>query len=143
MERINRLEMYSEIVNVVSKRSLCPRKKVGGILIKEKRVIAMGYNGTLPNVSPLEGIDEEGKSKTIHAEANIISFCAKHGIPTDGCTLFITLSPCEKCAELITQAGITKVIYKEQYRDTTGLEILEKQGIVCHQYLKLSERDTN
>lgn len=143
MERINRLEMYSEIVNVVSKRSLCPRKKVGGILIKEKRVIAMGYNGTLPNISPLEGIDEEGKSKTIHAEANIISFCAKHGIPTDGCTLFITLSPCEKCAELITQAGIANVIYKEQYRDTTGLEILEKQGIVCHQYSKLSRKDTN
>ncbi|MAO08044.1 MAG: CMP deaminase [Alteromonas sp.] len=136
--RISRENMFIEILQTISKRSTCPRKQVGAILVKENRVIAMGYNGVLPGVKPEEGIDHiTGVSKTVHAEANIISFCAKHGIATADSELYITLSPCVKCAELIVQAGINKVNYIEQYRDTSGLELLTKQNIqICQVSLK-------
>ncbi len=138
IKRISREGMFIELLQTISKRSSCPRKQVGAILVKENRVIAMGYNGVLPGVDPIDGIDPiTGASKTVHAEANIIAFCAKHGIATEGSELYITLSPCVKCSELITQAGIVKVNYIEPYRDISGLEILRKQNIkICQVSLK-------
>ena len=136
MERISRIAMYFEIVEANAKRSLCMRNKVGAILVRDNRVVAMGYNGTLPNVDPSVGLNKDGSSNTVHAEANLIAYCAKHGIPTNGCSLYISISPCNKCAELIVQAGIDEVIYKEEYRITTGIEILINQEVSCHQYTK-------
>jgi len=136
MERISRIDMFFEMVDTNSRRSTCPRHKVGAVLARDNRVIAMGYNGTLPNIDPLEGLNEDGSSNTVHAEANLISYCAKHGIATKGCTLYISLSPCYKCAELIVQSGIRHIIFKDAYRLTKGIEILKRQGIVCHQHIK-------
>lgn len=132
-ERITRTEMYGEIVKTISRRSTCIRKNVGAILVKDKRIVAMGYNGVLPGVDPEYGIDPVTReSKTIHAEANIIAYCAKNGISTNGCKMYITLSPCKKCAELITQSGITEVHYWEKYRCEEGINTLINQKIkVC------------
>ena len=66
---------------------------------------------------------------TLHAEQNIISFCAKNGIPTEGTTMYITLSPCKTCAKLIKQCGIKEVVYNEEYRDTSGIEFLKSVGV--------------
>lgn len=129
MERINRQEMFMEIAQVVSKRSTCSRKQVGCVLVKDNRVVCIGYNGVLPNMPEEMGLDEEGHSHTVHAEANVIAFCAKNGIPTDGCILYTTLSPCEKCAELLIQAGIIEVFFGEYYRNTTGIELLLTNNI--------------
>ena len=74
------------------------------------------------------------KDTTIHAERNIIAYCAKHGIATKGCTMYITLSPCEGCAVLMAQAGITKVLYKEKYKDISGIKILKDAGITVRQF---------
>lgn len=120
--------MFMEIAQVVSKRSTCNRKHVGAVLIKDNRVIAIGYNGVLPGTNPDEGIDAEGNSKTVHAEANIIAFCAKHGISTQGAELYITLSPCVKCSELIMQAGIKTVCYLEPYRNDEGIQLIRKNN---------------
>lgn len=128
--------MFIEIAEIISKRSICSRKKVGAVLIKNNRIIATGYNGTLPHVDNEYALDKDGKSRTVHAEANIISFCARNGISTEGCTIYVTLSPCEKCAEMMVQAGISKVLYLEEYRDTTGVEVLKSQDIVCRQIIK-------
>jgi dCMP deaminase len=128
MERITREKLFNDIVYLVSLRSTCPKKKVGAILIKDNRIIAMGYNGVLPNMDHSKGIDEDGITHTVHAEANIIAFCAKEGIPTKGTTLMTTLSPCEKCAELIIQSGIKEVIFLEQYRIDTA-EMLKNNGV--------------
>lgn len=135
MARIDRDDMFMEMALIASKRSECKRKKVGAILTLENRIICMGYNGVLPGVDPKEGLDEDGISHTVHAEANIISFCAKKGIATEGATLYITLSPCEKCAELIVQSGIKKVLFHELYRITDGIHILNENKIksfLCH-----------
>lgn len=133
MSRITREEFYKEAALLISRRSSCLKRPVGAILLIDNRIIAQGYNGVLPGVDPLEGIDEDGITHTVHAEANIIAFCAKHGISTNGATIYITLSPCEKCAELIVQSGIMKVFYIEEYRDLTGIDILLEQGIKVKQ----------
>ena len=128
-ERISREELYKEAALLISRRSSCLIRPVGAILVKDNRIIAQGYNGVLPGVKPEEGLDEDGNTHTVHAEANLITFCAKHGIATNGSTMYVTLSPCEKCAELIVQAGISNVYYLELYRNTIGLDILTNQGI--------------
>ena len=124
--------------------SYAVRAKVGSVLVKDCRIVATGWNGTpagfdncceqkvkkqsyfdtLINPSGLET-----KSDVIHSEANIIYFCAKHGIKTEGAVLYLTLSPCANCALAIVQAGIKSVSYNEAYRDISGIELLCKSGV--------------
>jgi len=68
---------------------------------------------------------------TVHAEQNVITFAAKNGISTKDTTLYITLSPCKTCAKLIVQAGISRVVYKNDYRDNEGIEFLKKCKVKC------------
>lgn len=81
----------------------------------------------------------QGKGETtsefvIHAEQNAISYCAKHGIPIDGTTLYMTLSPCKTCAKMIAACGIVRVVYKSIYRDDGGIQYLEKCNIKTEKY---------
>jgi len=73
-------------------------------------------------------------SKVIHAEANAILFAAKEGIPLKGTTLYVTLSPCSECSKMIIQSGIKRVVYIEEYRETSGLELMKKCGIKVEQF---------
>ena len=134
LERISREQMFMDIAKTVSKRSTCTRKQVGCVLVLENRVIAIGYNGVLPGRPEEEGLDEEGVSHTVHAEANVIAFCAKLGIPTNNCSIYVTLQPCEKCAELIIQSGIKEVVYLEEYRCDKGITLLDKNNIKIRKY---------
>lgn len=127
--RITRENLFIGIAKLVSQRSTCKRKQVGCVLVKDNRVVAMGYNGVLPGIPDELGLDNEGNSRTVHAEANAIAFCAKNGIITDGCIIYSTLQPCEKCAELIIQSGILEVYYIDEYRDITGLNVLKANNI--------------
>lgn len=119
---------------LASENSYAVRAKVGAVLVMDGRIIASGWNGTVRGQSNIcECIAEDGTLKTlntvIHAEQNIISFCAKNGIGTDDTTIYITLSPCSTCALLLIQAGISRVVYLEDYRDSSGLEILHQSNI--------------
>lgn len=110
--------------------SHCHRKKVGAIIVKDRMIISDGYNGTPTGFeNPCE--DEEGYTKwyVLHAEANAILKVANSTQSCKGATLYITLSPCQQCSKLIHQAGIKKVVYANKYKDTTGLEFLEKAGV--------------
>ena len=93
-------------------------------------IISDGYNGT---PSGFENIceDENGVTKpyVLHAEANAISKVAKSGNSSEGSTLYVTASPCIECAKLIIQAGITRVVYKDEYRLTDGVDLLKRAGI--------------
>jgi len=71
---------------------------------------------------------------TVHAEQNIITFCAKNGIPTNGTTLYITTSPCKQCAKLIAQSGIKSVVYDEEYKDKSGINFLKEVGVNTSKY---------
>ena len=110
--------------------SYCKRKQVGALIVKNRMIISDGYNGT---PSGFENIceDEDYKTKwyVLHAEANAILKVAASTQSCQGATLYITLSPCKECSKLIHQSGILRVVYAQQYKDTTGLEFLQKAGV--------------
>jgi len=112
--------------SIFSQQSYCTRLKVGAVLAKSGRILATGYNGTisgLPNTCECE--DGTTSDFTLHAEQNIIAFCAANGIATRDTTLYLTHSPCKQCSKLIAQSGIQEVVYSTPYRDTEGLDFLQ------------------
>ena len=125
---------YLEMAEVWAQNSYCKRRKVGALLVKDRTIISDGYNGT---PSGFENVceDENGVTKpyVLHAEANAITKVAKSGDSTAGATLFVTASPCAECAKLIIQAGIRRVVYRDAYRLTDGIDLLERAGIEVEQ----------
>ena len=131
-------EYFMRIAEETAKLSFANRTKVGAILVKDNRAIAQGHNGQPVNFDNCcENVLPDGtlqtKETVIHAEANAIYFCAKNGISTNGTTLYISMSPCVKCALAIIQAGITRVFYRDEYRDRSGIDFLRKNNIICEQ----------
>mgnify|MGYP004420866047 CR=1 FL=1 len=121
---------YLRMARIWAENSYCQRRKVGALVVKEKMIISDGYNGT---PSGFENVceDENGVTKpyVLHAEANAITKVAKSGNSSDGATLYVTASPCIECSKLIIQAGIKRVVYKDEYRLTDGVDLLRKAGI--------------
>jgi dCMP deaminase len=134
---------YLEMATVWGKNSYCKRRQVGAIIVKDRMIISDGYNGT---PSGFENVceDEQGLTKpyVLHAEANAITKVAKSNNSSEGSTLYITTSPCMECAKLIIQAGITRVVYSNQYRVTDGIQLLRRAGIeVTH--INIDPQNTN
>jgi dCMP deaminase len=123
---------YLEMAQIWSELSHAKRTKVGAILVKDNTIIADGYNGT-PQGFENECEDQQNTTKwyVLHAEANAILKVARSTQSSQDSTLYVTLSPCKECAKLIVQAGIKRVLYISEYRDTTGVEFLQKTGIDC------------
>ena len=121
---------YMEMAAVWAKNSYCKRRQVGALIVKDRMIISDGYNGT---PSGFESIceDESGATKpyVLHAEANAITKVAKSGNSSEGATLYVTAAPCIECSKLIIQAGIRRVVYKDEYRLTDGIDLLRKAGI--------------
>ncbi|MEO0038885.1 MAG: hypothetical protein RIQ59_2096 [Bacteroidota bacterium] len=121
---------YLRIAAEWSKLSYCKRKQVGAIIVRDKMIISDGYNGT---PSGFENCceNEEGLTQwyVLHAEANAILKVARSTQTCDNATLYITLSPCKECSKLIHQSGIKRVVYKDAYKDTSGIDFLVKAGI--------------
>ena len=125
---------YLEMAAVWAKNSYCTRRQVGALLVKDRMIISDGYNGTpagFENVCE----DENGVTKpyVLHAEANAITKVAKSGNSSEGATLFVTASPCAECAKLIIQSGIKRVVYRDAYRLTDGIDLLARAGIEVEQ----------
>ena len=121
---------YMKMALEWAKLSHCERKKVGALIVKDNMIISDGYNGTpsgFENICEMES--GETKWHVLHAEANAILKCAKHGQSCQGADLFLTLSPCKDCSKLIHQAGIKRIIYYKAYKDYTGLEFLQQAGV--------------
>lgn len=125
---------YLRIAKEWGKLSFCERKKVGALIVKDRMIISDGFNGT-PTGFDNYCEDEEGYTKwfVLHAEANAILKVASSTQSCKGATLYITLSPCKECSKLIHQAGIIRVVYKNGYKDDSGLRFLEKAGIIVQQ----------
>ena len=127
-------ERYLEMAQVWAKNSYCKRRQVGALLVKDRMIISDGYNGT-PSGFENQCEDENDVTKpyVLHAEANAITKVAKSGNSSDGATLYVTASPCMECAKLIIQAGIRRVVYKDLYRITDGIDLLKSAGVECEQ----------
>ena len=123
-------QSYIEMAGVWARNSYCKRRQVGALLVKDRMIISDGYNGT---PSGFENIceDESGATKpyVLHAEANAITKVAQSGNSSKGATLYVTASPCMECAKLIIQSGIRRVVYRDEYRLTDGIDLLRKAGI--------------
>lgn len=159
MEKYDKILMETAIL--WTSMSKCTRRKVCAVVAKDGRPIVNGYNGTVsgkPNTCEetctrcngtgvLNVMGEcgetcdvcDGKGKvtnkfTLHAEQNAISYAAKNGISLDGCTMYITTSPCPDCSKLIAQSGINRVVYSDTYSDTSGIEFLKELGVDVKYY---------
>ena len=121
---------YLRMASEWGKLSHCIRKQVGAIIVKDRMIISDGYNGS-PTGFDNYCEDEEGYTKwyVLHAEANAILKVAASTQSCEGSTLYITLSPCKECSKLVHQSGIKRVVYKEGYKDDSGIKFLEKAGI--------------
>jgi dCMP deaminase len=135
--------------HLFAERATCKRGKVGAVLVKDDRIISTGYNGAPPGMPHCTDVGcdelilfekipgilmpqfepvELGCQRTIHAEANVLLYAARHGIPTEGAHLYCTYSPCERCALLLANAGIKKLIYDKPYR-ATPWQLIKELGI--------------
>ena len=123
-------DKYMDMAAIWASNSYCKRRQVGALLVKDRMIISDGYNGT---PSGFENVceDENGVTKpyVLHAEANAISKVAKSGNSADGATLYVTASPCMECAKLIIQSGIRRVVYRDEYRLTDGIDLLRRAGV--------------
>lgn len=131
-------KVYMKMAIVLSQLSFAEKHKVGCVIVSEDgQIISQGYNGTPSGrdnkceytVESTEGLRLVTKREVLHAESNAIIKCAKWHASTDGATLYTTLSPCFDCSKMIIQAGIKRVVYKEVYHDTEGLDLLNDVGI--------------
>ena len=130
---------YMQTAQTFAELSHARRLKVGAIVVKEDRIISIGYNG-MPagwdNNCEEETRYEDGgvllktKSEVLHAETNAIAKLAKSNDSGNGATMFITHSPCIECAKLIYQSGINHVMYMQNYRDDAGIQFLTKSGVI-------------
>lgn len=122
---------YIEMASIWARNSYCKRRQVGALLVKDKMIISDGYNGT---PSGFENLceDENGITKpyVLHAEANAITKVAKSGNSSEDSTLYVTASPCIECAKLIIQSGIKRVVYRDEYRLTDGVDLLRRAGVI-------------
>ena len=131
VDKQQRYDMYfTHKAQLAAAMSFAKRLQVGAILVRDKRSLMDGWNGTITGqANECELEDGTTSEFVLHAEQNLLMSCAKYGIPTAGATLYITHSPCKTCSKLIAQAGISEVVYSTDYRDTEGLDFLRACAI--------------
>ncbi len=134
---------FLDITLDVSKRSTCLRAQVGAIIVKDKRILTTGYNGApkgLPHCLD-EGCEilDGHCVRSLHAEQNALMQAAQYGVPLEGGTIYTTHQPCQVCAKMIINAGLTRVVYAGQYPDKLAMKYLRLAGIQVD-HIDLGER---
>jgi dCMP deaminase len=126
-------DYFMRIAGEVATRATCDRKHVGAVIVRDKTILSTGYNGSLRG---LEHCDEAGHLmedgdcvRTVHAEANAILQAAKNGVRIEGGAIYTTASPCWPCFKLIANAGLTRIVFAEFYRDQRIFEFATRLGI--------------
>lgn len=121
---------YLRMAQEWAKLSHCKRRKVGALIVKDRMIISDGYNGT-PSGFKNVCEDENGLTHwyVLHAEANAILKVASSTQSCKNATLYITMSPCKDCSKLIHQAGITRVVYRDAYKDLSGIDFLKLANV--------------
>ena len=142
------IDAYMDVAERFSKLSSAKRLQVGAIVVKNERIISIGYNGMpsgwdndceyeevhpYSDIEPGQQLEKTGHLKTkpevLHAESNAIAKLARSSESGEGAAIFITHAPCMECAKLIYQSGIATVYYKNEYRSTQGIKFLERSNI--------------
>lgn len=126
-------QYFMNIAHQVARRSTCERAQVGAVIVRNKRILTTGYNGSprnLPHCTEVGCLMDNGHCiRTLHAEQNAIIQAALHGVITEGATIYVTHQPCFICAKTIINAGISEIVYDKEYRDDRSLDFLQQAGI--------------
>ncbi|WP_314406897.1 ComE operon protein 2 [uncultured Gemella sp.] len=135
MQRISWDEYFMAQSHLLSLRSTCSRLSVGATIVKDKRIVSGGYNGSIKGDEHCIDVGckvVDGHCvRTIHAEINAILQCSKFGVGTEGATIYVTHFPCLNCTKSIIQAGIKEICYANDYRNNEyARELLEKSGVI-------------
>ena len=130
-----------DITSLVARRSTCMRRQVGALMVKEKNILATGYNGTPSGITHCDVTgclreqlnipsgERHELCRGLHAEQNAIIQAARHGVNISDSVLYCTNSPCIICTKMLINAGIRKVVYLQGYSDSLSLEMLDEAGI--------------
>jgi len=139
-----------DIARLVARRSTCLRRKVGAVMVKEKNILATGYNGTPSGIThcaetgclreqlKVPSGERHELCRGLHAEQNAIIQAARHGVNISGATLYCTNSPCIICTKMLINAGIREVIYLDGYPDMLSMDMLREAGIEVLAFGELS-----
>src|SRR5688572_5586874 len=132
-ERVSWDTYFMNIAREVATRSTCDRKHVGAVIVRDRSILATGYNGSirgLPHCDEEGHLMEEGHCvRTIHAEANAIIQAARNGVRIEGAAIYVTASPCFGCFKMVANAGINKIVYAEFYRDERIFQFAQRLRI--------------
>ena len=120
-------DFYMNICSLIAQQSYADDRKVGAIIVKADNIISFSYNGTARGTN-----NDTQSNPVLHAEAHAIAKVARSNLSCEGSTLYCTLSPCIDCSKLIYAAGISRVVYRDQYKCTKGLEFLRSVGVVIN-----------
>lgn len=135
MARLSRIDTLMVVAEAFAARSTCDRLHVGAVFAQAGRIVATGYNGAPAGIDHCPPGPHDGPcQRAVHAEQNAVAFAAQHGVTLGGSKLVITHMPCLNCALMLVNAGITGVVYKHEFRDTSGIDLLHEVGIQCWQY---------
>ncbi len=134
-------QYFIDITLLVATRSTCLRRQVGALLVKDRNILATGYNGTPSGIRHCEETgclrerlkvpsgERHELCRGLHAEQNAIIQAARHGVNIDGSTLYCTTMPCIICTKMLINAGIKRIVYAEGYADELAREMVEESGI--------------
>jgi dCMP deaminase len=147
---------FMQIAQLVKTRATCPRRSVGAVIVRDKRILCTGYNGAprgLPHCPEGGGENDWPKGclraghciRALHAEQNALLQCAMMGIACEGSTIYVTCQPCNNCAKMIINAGITRVIYEGDYPDEFSKELFRDAKLEVMRFLdnRLEKVDLN
>ncbi|MFO8053423.1 MAG: cytidine/deoxycytidylate deaminase family protein [Candidatus Omnitrophota bacterium] len=146
-------QYFMGVAFLVSKRATCLRRKVGAVLVKDKQILATGYNGAPKGITHCEAAGCLRKKmevpsgqrheicRGLHAEQNVILQSALHGVSVKGSTLYITNSPCSICAKMIINAGIDEIVVFDDYPDKMAMEFLKEAKVVLRKLKDFNKGD--
>jgi dCMP deaminase len=137
-------EYFLQLARQAATRSTCLRRQVGAVLVRDKRLLATGYNGSPRNTAHCLDVgclreqmgipsgERQELCRAIHAEQNAIIQAAVHGVAIEGATLYTTLQPCILCAKMLINCGVREIHYLEGYPDELSLQMFEEAGVSLH-----------
>ena len=131
--RVSWEQYFMNIAKEVATRSTCNRKHIGAVIVRDKAILATGYNGSIRGLAHCDDADHEMENdhcvRTIHAEANAIVQSARNGVRIEHGEIYVTASPCYDCFKMIANAGLSTIYYAEFYRDDRIKEHASELGI--------------
>ncbi len=136
---------FMQIAHLVATRATCPRRSVGAILVRDRRILATGYNGAPSGVAhcPDLGPDRDWPAgclraghciRALHAEQNALLQAARNGTAIEGAEVYVTCQPCNTCAKMLINAGVRRVVFEGDYPDDFSLELFRETGMTVERY---------